>query len=1257
MHLRNCLKEPYKTKDAKTGARCQLHAQLRVWFNSMHLHTIEMADTDFSVQELKKQLFTSLKCTGILDSLKSQLRARLLDHLRKQDGNLLENKHKNRKPSVTERLLSSLFLDYLNSYGYAFTQSVFLPESTMVSWRPYTYQEILQLLHLDATPASFNRQLKFDPDGRSCLMQQLVVALQEFSFHISTQDASMQTQDLDSCLREIDDTCYKRQEAERELAFRSLENRFSAFREEFETRINGEVEIQVNRIREYETNALRVEEASRYRRQLAKDREELEELYKARLERIREREESLMERLIAKEKAIETDAYEQRQKLLVDITNLRDREEKLKGREEQQVRQEGKLVEHENYLKEREEDIRHMRETLYARADESIVMKINELEDQYKTKHQQLQSDWALLEAKWAEFHDEKAKLANELRQAKADRDVVISLHERLAALGEERQMLLDQIENKCQQQEGKWSHEQKNMQKCISRLEADVKKMEVEKKRVVRDRQALQLELRHSESELLDMVTLLKKTQHALELERLHHYSLRLQIATYFSGTSQDKPHSRQDHASLTDSKAVRLKEAILGNTRQHEFSGRDSRATGSLEAGKVLPETRRHQPSSSQITSGNKAQNVTLFGASPERILRAEEGKASRDSHHLNRYRAEVQGHDDTNRSSEAVRGASLNSLHGQKRESGIADHSSSSSPNRQKNGSEGRRWRMTSGQDRRRTEEVRTTSSASEVSSFLSKTTLKESPMSHLPMKSREQSLKLKQNSPGVASFESTESMTDYYMLGATSVRNSTSATEFRIMGKSVKMSTSMDHDHKETRRTEVYEAKFQQNILKMGMEVARNPTDWVHEGTNSHQHTTLLLTRSQGHEQRSRTIHEDNAPGEENPITDLADAGCRTTPRRGHFVQQQNVEVNREEVERPPYQGSLVIRGQDDRVIATTSDVGTDIRPETALSVSGLEQIKASEVKRSESPSDNADHHFSTHGLSTMALQDLKRFSRKLAVAKSLTALEGLPDFGSLGLHTVNQVGDLGSKMSGYQQGETTQPGDEELEIPTTLRPPLGERDLLKSGSHTTNSAVTAHQKDALKEHMTPLEKDSEAELTNTGQLFQEMHLLETLPLKQAVSDSVRRKEDVLEHRSSSVRDFSGKNLPHQNVVGRRFSGEANNMEVGDPNSEESCSNPMTRGPTVRNTPEVSVTRGADSRVEETTQQEPQLAVQGIQEWDVQSEQGSHNPDEDAMEWVDDYASSNADQYVEYSDTFSVPESNKTPSNESVFPRFD
>lgn len=83
----------------------------------------------------------------------SQLRARLVDQLRDHDGALLEYKG-NRKPSLTERILTSLFLDYLKAHGFPFTQSVFLPESQAGSWPAFSFQELAQLLHLDKTTSS-----------------------------------------------------------------------------------------------------------------------------------------------------------------------------------------------------------------------------------------------------------------------------------------------------------------------------------------------------------------------------------------------------------------------------------------------------------------------------------------------------------------------------------------------------------------------------------------------------------------------------------------------------------------------------------------------------------------------------------------------------------------------------------------------------------------------------------------------------------------------------------------------------------------------------------------------------------------------------------------------------------------------------------------------------------------------------------------------------------------------------------------------
>ena len=70
---------------------------------------------------------------------------------------------------------------------------------------------------------------------------------------------------------------------------------------------------------------------------MARDREELEDMHKSRMDRVKAREESLLERMLSKEKAIESSAYEQRQKILLEITSLREREIKLRQLKESQV--------------------------------------------------------------------------------------------------------------------------------------------------------------------------------------------------------------------------------------------------------------------------------------------------------------------------------------------------------------------------------------------------------------------------------------------------------------------------------------------------------------------------------------------------------------------------------------------------------------------------------------------------------------------------------------------------------------------------------------------------------------------------------------------------------------------------------------------------------------------------------------------------------------------------------------------------------
>ena len=86
------------------------------------------AGTQGTEGELKQQLFSQMKNAGVLNSLKSQLRAKLYDQLRlkneKVDLNLKETKNR-----LTFKLAVSLVADLMKKCDMPYALSVFLPES------------------------------------------------------------------------------------------------------------------------------------------------------------------------------------------------------------------------------------------------------------------------------------------------------------------------------------------------------------------------------------------------------------------------------------------------------------------------------------------------------------------------------------------------------------------------------------------------------------------------------------------------------------------------------------------------------------------------------------------------------------------------------------------------------------------------------------------------------------------------------------------------------------------------------------------------------------------------------------------------------------------------------------------------------------------------------------------------------------------------------------------------------------------------
>ena len=106
----------------------------------------QSAGTAGTENELKQQLFSQMKNAGVLNSLKSQLRAKLYDQLRlkneRVDLNLKETQNR-----LTFKVAVSLVADLMKKSDMPYALSVFLPESG-ITQEILSKQEMIDVLGL-----------------------------------------------------------------------------------------------------------------------------------------------------------------------------------------------------------------------------------------------------------------------------------------------------------------------------------------------------------------------------------------------------------------------------------------------------------------------------------------------------------------------------------------------------------------------------------------------------------------------------------------------------------------------------------------------------------------------------------------------------------------------------------------------------------------------------------------------------------------------------------------------------------------------------------------------------------------------------------------------------------------------------------------------------------------------------------------------------------------------------------------------------
>ena len=271
-----------------------------------------------------------MKKSGVLDSLKSQLRGRLYDQLKlkneKADVNL-----KNVNNRLAFKIAVSMVADLMKKCDMPYAISVFLPECG-ISQEILSKSELVDVLSLqsddhiktmgDTTPLLLDIVDQIKQNGS--------VKPNVSSSYCQTEDVGAESLSLDQKLRNIDYGLMERVQVERSMPFKTLEERMMKYKAECDLKYQNDLEKEIQRLKDFEVSKIRMEEAQKYRSKLTQFTEEMEKLHLEKVKELKTREQETVLRIKDKERQVEQVAYEHRQKVMKDEELLRYREADVK---------------------------------------------------------------------------------------------------------------------------------------------------------------------------------------------------------------------------------------------------------------------------------------------------------------------------------------------------------------------------------------------------------------------------------------------------------------------------------------------------------------------------------------------------------------------------------------------------------------------------------------------------------------------------------------------------------------------------------------------------------------------------------------------------------------------------------------------------------------------------------------------------------------------------------------------------------------
>ncbi|CAF0846549.1 unnamed protein product [Brachionus calyciflorus] len=365
------------------------HTNRSIFNNSKKSPSKQHHKDGLTSEELKNKLLQVVKNKGIFDSMKSQLRNKLVLELNPNIDQIRTKAaehsaiHKSRS-NLALSTINCLLINHLKSHEYDYTLSVFMPECGINLNDVYSLNDILHILKISEKSKLYSGLINNNVIKSKGLLWYLV---NYFCSHYVTNEVSTQTDydgvhniasNLGLKLKNVDQFYSEKSEVfGNKLSF---EDKIVNYQKKLEEKAKVEFNQKMSEFKEIELARMRVEVREKMRQEITAYRHDLESSYRQRNEMLNQREQSLEELFKQKKELEEREIFLQRQKLLDEIKNLRDQEAQFKKSFEAQ----GKLLQIDaNKYEKLDEDLKRREERLRL-SEKDLDMKLRDEKEKIK---------------------------------------------------------------------------------------------------------------------------------------------------------------------------------------------------------------------------------------------------------------------------------------------------------------------------------------------------------------------------------------------------------------------------------------------------------------------------------------------------------------------------------------------------------------------------------------------------------------------------------------------------------------------------------------------------------------------------------------------------------------------------------------------------------------------------------------------------------------------------------------------------------